>query len=271
MCLSAIRHSATYGLKDMLTLALANWFTMTLLHGTYCCWNDIVDADIDAHVERTKRRPLPSGRISRIGALFFFFGIATVTTAAIFSFLGREVLVTAIPIYIIATIYPFAKRIVHWPQFVLAPAVAWPAFVGWVSASAHGKNTVTDCLPLFFAYFTWTIYFDTCYGLQDAKHDRKINVGSLAVFLGDNIRPFLAFMGTILIALLGVTAWRAHASLVYWVFAIGVWAASIPWQLSVLDPEKENTGGKIFAFNISLGIYITAVSLAELYLQQKAF
>lgn len=57
---------------------------------------------------------------------------------------------------------------------------------------------------------------------------------------------------------------KSNSSLFLWVFGIGVWSVSIPYQLSILDPRDGKTGGRVFGINISLGLYITVVSFLEM-------
>lgn len=129
--------------------------------------SDIIDHPIDAQVERTKYRPLPSGRISRPAAYLWCLTELLITASSTYYFLGREALLVSLPIYTISMVYPFAKFTVAWPQFVLSPCVAWPTFVGWTSvAKSANWEEIRECVPLFMAYAVWTIYYDTAYGFQ---------------------------------------------------------------------------------------------------------
>lgn len=154
------------------------------------------------------------------------------------------------------------KRIVSWPQFILAPAVAGPAFVGW--SSITGNSNIEGALPLFIAYSVWTVYFDTAYGFQDINDDKKAGVGSLAQFLGPTfIKPFLGLAGTVTIGLLAIAATKAQFTLLFWILGLGIWAASLPFQFNMLDLNDSKSGGKVFGFNIKLGLYISLIALTE--------
>ncbi|KAI5778481.1 UbiA prenyltransferase family-domain-containing protein [Geopyxis carbonaria] len=263
ICLSAGRHEVSLSPLQLLHFIATNWLTMSLIHGSFCILNDIIDLPIDRKVERTKNRPLPSGRISPTQAFISFVLMSSGTALITYRTMGFLALQWTLPIYAIFGVYPFTKRFVQWPQFVLAPAVAWPAFVGWVSLAGHSA-TVRDCIPLFLAVCVWTIYFDTCYGTQDSRDDKKIGVGSLAVFLGDNVKVFLGLLGVAIISLFAYTAKMSNLSPIFWVAGLGVWGLSFPMQLKMLDLNNPKSGGKVFQFNIMLGMYITAVSLVEL-------
>jgi len=265
-CLAAASVNEELSPLFILKTLAGNVLCMTLIHGGACTWNDVIDKDIDAKVERTKNRPLPSGRISVPGAILssvFLIALSDVATRYI---LGPTPTYYSWGITILYFFYPFAKRYLPWPQMVLAPACGWPAFVGWTSIEGHDGN-LDRCIPLFLAVSVWTIYFDTAYGSQDAMDDKKIGVKSLAVWIGEHIHRCLAFLGTLVIGLLSLSAYRSNVSLVFWVFGIAVWAVTIPYNLKCLDLSDRNSGGRVFRQNISLGGYVSLVAVAELAVQ----
>ncbi|KAF2247320.1 hypothetical protein BU26DRAFT_566306 [Trematosphaeria pertusa] len=215
--------------------------------------------------------------------LWFVFQLAT-STIAVHTLLGRTVLYSVLPAYFMATIYPLAKHWMPWPQFALAPAVAWPVVTGCVSAAdlsytQENHNDISAitfmqldlsiCAPLFLAYASWTIYFDTAYGLQDIVGDRESGIGSLAQDLGKRyIRAFLAVVGVAIIILLSFGAISAGCSPVFWTFGVGTfgvgtWTCSILHQLYILDAEDPKSGGRVFGINIVLGFLVTVVATAK--------
>jgi len=164
----------------------------------YCLHIDIVDREVDAHVQRTKNRPIPSGRLS-VRAAFILYIVALPASLIITYFiLGPIPTLLCACNQAIYAIYPFTKKILAWPQLVLAPAVGWPALVGWTSIMGNTER-LSQCLPLFLAVSAWSIYFDTAYGSQDAEDDVYIGVSSLAVWMDNNIRTFLGVLGSIVI------------------------------------------------------------------------
>src|SRR5215212_4312947 len=85
------------------------------MRGAGCTWNDIVDRDIDALVERTRSRPLPSGQVSVRAALAFLVLQALVGLAILLTF-NRFAIMVGIASLLVVTAYPFMKRITWWPQ-----------------------------------------------------------------------------------------------------------------------------------------------------------
>lgn len=74
----------------------------------------------------------------------------------------------------------------------------------------------------------------------------------------------LAVLGFLQIAFFAVTALKAHMSMIFWVFGLGVWAVNVPWHVLSLDMTNRKSGGKIFKQNIMLGLYMTGIALIEL-------
>jgi 4-hydroxybenzoate polyprenyltransferase len=213
-------------------------------------------------------RPLPSGRCSPAKAHMWFYAQLFLANIAMRMLLGSSAHVAMIPCLALSFFYPLSKRYLQWPQFVLAVTVGWPVFAGWLSAQAYaGRHEELDmsiCTPLYASYAVWTIYYDTCYGLQDIAGDKESGVGSLAQFLGVKyIKSFLLGLNVIAVGILGLAAERSRCSLLLRVFGLGFWALSVPYQFLNLDPTKPESGGNIFKFNITLGMYITTVVLAE--------
>ena len=108
------------------------------MRGAGSTFNDIVDRDLDGRVERTRNRPLASGRIGRRGATAFMGVQALVGLAVVLCFNGPTIRLAFASLLIVA-IYPFAKRVTSWPQAVLGLAFAWGALVGWSATKGMGE------------------------------------------------------------------------------------------------------------------------------------
>ena len=158
-----------------------------LMRGSGCTWNDINDREIDGKVERTKRRPIPSGTISVrnaaiwmvIQALFALFILLTFNTTAIG--LG---FIAILPV----AIYPFAKRFTWWPQFFLGIAFNWGVLLAF-AASTNFLNW--PCIILYFAGISWTLFYDTIYAHQDKEDDALLGVKSTAILFADRTKIWL--------------------------------------------------------------------------------
>lgn len=184
-----------------------------VMRGAGCTFNDIVDRDIDARVARTAGRPLPSGAVTVRQAALFMVAQALAGLAVLLSFNGFSVwlgLAALVPV----AIYPFMKRITHWPQAVLGIAFNWGALVGW-SALRGGLDW--PALVLYAAGICWTLGYDTIYAHQDRVDDAIVGVKSSALALGERTRPFLfaAYGATLLLT--GLAGWGVGLGWPCWV------------------------------------------------------
>src|SRR4029453_13045653 len=96
------------------------------MRGAGCTWNDIVDRDLDARIERTRSRPIPSGQVTVTAAAIFLALQALVGLAVLLQFNRFTVYVGLASLAVVA-VYPFMKRITYWPQIMLGLAFSWGA------------------------------------------------------------------------------------------------------------------------------------------------
>ncbi len=197
------------------------------MRGAGSVWNDLIDREIDAQVERTRMRPLPSGRVSPRAAKVFLVALALVGALVLFSLNAFAVVVGLVSLAIVG-VYPYAKRYTFWPQAVLGLAFAWGGLMGW--AAAMGSLGAPAFLIYACAIF-WTIGYDTIYALQDARDDAIVGVRSTARLFGDDVRfgvgvfyGMAVFAGALAIdaagggrlALLGLTGFALHLAWQVW-------------------------------------------------------
>ena len=106
------------------------------MRGAGCTYNDLIDRDLDAHVERTRGRPLPSGAVTPVQAAVFLIAQALVGAVVLVQF-NSFTIVLALASLLIVAFYPFAKRVIDWPQIVLGFAFSWGALVGWAAVTGR--------------------------------------------------------------------------------------------------------------------------------------
>lgn len=150
------------------------------MRGAGCTYNDLVDRDFDAQVERTRNRPLPAGAVTPGQATIFLVLQALVGALVLIQFNGFTILLGLASLIVVA-VYPFAKRVTDWPQFVLGLAFSWGALVGW---SAVFGGLAAAPVALYLGAVLWTIGYDTIYALQDKEDDAIIGVRSTARLFG---------------------------------------------------------------------------------------
>ncbi|KAF2706179.1 hypothetical protein K504DRAFT_483928 [Pleomassaria siparia CBS 279.74] len=157
------------------------FFSTFVLRSVGCIWNDIVDADIDKHVARTRTRPLPRGAISPDVAYFFALALLAIWT---------RLSVYEVPLTAIVVAYPYIKRITNYAQVWLSLTLAWGTLFGAAIAGfdvlAHVSANISQpsallepricgLAALYLVYVTWSVIHDTIYAFQDYKDDKLID------------------------------------------------------------------------------------------------
>ena len=158
-----------------------------LMRSAGCIVNDIVDKDFDKKVERTKKRPIASGKISIFNAIIYavFLCLLAFIILLQFNFLT---IILGIGSMSLAFAYPFMKRITYWPQLFLGLTFNWGIIMGWTSLT---NNISIEPLMLYIAAIFWTLGYDTIYGLQDMHDDEIIGVKSTSIKFKNNVKVFV--------------------------------------------------------------------------------
>jgi 4-hydroxybenzoate polyprenyltransferase len=222
------------------------------MRGAGCTWNDILDRDIDAKVARTARRPLPSGAVSTKQAVAWLLiqcGVGFGVLLCLPDF-AKLVALGAIPM---VALYPLMKRITWWPQVWLGLTFNWGVLVA--AASAHGAITTPDLL-LYAGLVFWTLGYDTIYAIQDLEDDALVGVKSTARRFGASVRPAVAVIYLVCIALCGVAGY----------LAAGAWGivATLPFALHLVqqairtDATNPRRALVLFRANRDAGILLFA-------------
>lgn len=236
------------------------------MRGAGCTYNDIVDEGIDAEVERTRSRPLPSGQVTRRQAWAFLVAQALAGLAVLVQFNAFAILVGLCSLATVA-IYPFAKRFTHWPQLFLGLAFSWGALMGW---AAHYGALGAAPLLLYCGAILWVIGYDTIYAHQDKEDDAIVGVKSTALLFGARTKGWLAalYSGALVLFVAAFIAaqvpWPAFLGLA----AAGAHMARQIATLDIGDPDqclalfKSNT---IVGWLVFLGLLLGGVAASALF------
>ena len=165
-----------------------------------CVYNDIVDRDLDRKVERTRLRPLASGRVSLEGAWALVVGLSLVGLVVLLQLKPFAQLVALLSLAPVAA-YPFMKRITWWPQAWLGLVFSWGALVGWPAVTGQFG---LPALLLWVGSIFWVIGYDTLYAIQDIEDDALVGVKSSARALGDRAK-----LGVAICYALALIGWAA--------------------------------------------------------------
>jgi 4-hydroxybenzoate polyprenyltransferase len=223
------------------------------MRGAGCTWNDIVDRDLDARVERTRSRPIPSGQVTVASAAAFLVLQALVGLAVLLQFNRFTVYVGFASLAVVA-IYPFMKRITYWPQIVLGLAFSWGALMGWPATFAQLD---LPALLLYAGAISWVIGYDTIYAHQDREDDALIGIKSTALLFRERTKPMLALFYALAVALIALAGWSAGAGLVF-AFGLLAFAAHLAWQIARLDVDDPINCLVVFKSNRDAGLILFA-------------
>ena len=216
-----------------------------------CIINDIIDRKIDAKVERTKNRPLVSGKLKLYEALLLLFILLSIGAAILFT-LNKTAIILGFVAMIPVTIYPFMKRFTYWPQLFLGLTFNWGALMG--GAAVTGEISFVS-IVLYIACILWTLGYDTIYAIQDKEDDLKSGVKSTALKLGDNVKFYLYGFYAASIFLFWLIGIFSEASVFYHLFIL-IGAIQLFWQVKSLKSNKKKDPLKKFNSNVYFGLVI---------------
>ncbi len=242
------------------------------MRGAGCTYNDILDRDIDAKVERTRLRPLPSGAVTLKQAWVWLLAQCGVGLIALLMLppLAQIVCVLALPP---VAMYPLMKRITWWPQAWLGFVFSWGALAGgaasapWNSASyAEAATSLFEGVPLggpggipvetialYAGCVAWVIAYDTIYALQDREDDALVGVRSTARLFGDKWRIWTSVFYVAALSLWAAAGAIAGAG--FWVAApLSLIGALLIWPMFAgIDDKRPETALTGFKFNAVIG------------------
>lgn len=153
-----------------------------LMRAAGCAINDYADRGFDAHVARTKDRPLAAGRIRPREALAVFLVLALLALALLLSLRSALALWLSLPAVLLAAGYPYAKRSLAIPQAILG--LAFSAGIPMAYAAVRGRVDWPMATALIAANLCWVVAYDTYYAMADRADDLKIGVKSSAILFG---------------------------------------------------------------------------------------
>ena len=221
-----------------------------------CVYNDIVDKDLDRQVERTRLRPLASGRVSLGAAWALALGLCGVGLIVLLQ-LNRAAQLVAIASLALVAAYPFMKRITWWPQAWLGLVFSWGALVGWPAVTG---SLAAPAILLWLGSVAWVVGYDTLYAIQDMEDDALVGVKSSARRLGNR-----APLGVGLFYALALVGWGAALWMVKpdWLALVALVPAAIhlAGQAMRADPKDGEAALALFRSNRWCGLLVFAAML----------
>ena len=181
---------AYYFINDLRLYLIHSLFFLIgaiLMRSAGCIFNDIIDKDFDKKVQRTKRRPIASGKITIFKALTYVILLCLIAFLILIQFNFLTILLGMSSMFL-AFFYPFIKRITYWPQLFLGFTFNWGIIMGWTSIT---NSLSIEPFILYLAAIFWTLGYDTIYGLQDTRDDEIIGIKSTSIKFKKNVKFFV--------------------------------------------------------------------------------
>ena len=230
-----------------------------LMRSAGCIVNDIVDKNFDKKVERTKNRPIASGKVSVKSAIIYSFVLCGLAFLVLINFNKFTILMALLSMPLAFT-YPLMKRFTYWPQLFLGITFNYGILLAWISI-----NNSINLVPIIFYFgaIFWTLGYDTIYGYQDIKDDEIIGVKSTSIKFKNSPKKFISlcyiffFLSLLLVGYLMNFKILFFISLIITFFHLGFYQIK---NLEVSNPnmclikfKSNNLLGLIVFINILIG------------------
>ena len=223
-----------------------------LMRSAGCIVNDIADKNFDRKVERTKNRPIASGKVSvKLASVYALF-LCGVAFLVLINFNYFTILMALISMPLAFT-YPLMKRITYWPQLFLGITFNYGLMLAWISI-----NSEISIIPIIFylgAIF-WTLGYDTIYGFQDIKDDEIIGVKSTSIKFKNDPKKFLFISYCMFIISLFLIGILMNFKIYYFLFMIVPILHLLVFQISRLNTNLSLDCLIKFKSNNILGLII---------------
>ncbi|KAL9003175.1 MAG: hypothetical protein Q9188_003942 [Gyalolechia gomerana] len=199
------------------------------MRGAGCTINDLWDRNLDPHVARTRLRPIARRAVTPFQGITFT-GFQLLAGLGLLLQFPTPCLYYGIPSLLLVATYPLAKRVTHYPQFVLGLAFSWGAFMGF---PALGIDLLSDPTALkavaavYTSCISWTVLYDMIYAHMDIKDDAKVGIKSIALRHEKKTKAVLSGLAVVQTGLLATAGTIVGASPVFFIGSCGSAAATL--------------------------------------------
>ncbi|KAA8712704.1 4-hydroxybenzoate octaprenyltransferase [Morganella psychrotolerans] len=200
-----------------------------------CVINDFADRKFDGAVERTKKRPLPSGDVTEKEAKILFVVLVIASFGLVLT-LNTMTIWLSVAGLALAWVYPFVKRVSHLPQVVLGAAFGWSIPMAFAAVS---ESLPAVCWLLFAANIVWSLIYDTQYAMVDRNDDIKIGVKSTAILFGRFDKMIIGALQLVMILMLLWIGVMANLSGIFYWSLLLAGALFVYQQRLMADRERD--------------------------------
>tara|TARA_B100000941_G_scaffold260400_1_gene211910 strand:+ start:320 stop:1180 length:861 start_codon:yes stop_codon:yes gene_type:complete len=228
-----------------------------LMRSAGCIFNDIVDKDFDKKVQRTKLRPLASGKISVFRSMVYVV-LLCVTAFVVLVQFNFMTIMLGLGSMFLAFAYPFMKRITYWPQLFLGLTFNWGIIMAWASIT---NDISLNIILLYIAAIFWTLGYDTIYGAQDMSDDEIIGLKSTSIRFKKNLKEFVVVSYLIVVGIISALFKNLIGLNVFTLFLI-LFFGSLFYQILKLNKLGSNNYLKTFKLNNYSGLILFSAILS---------
>ena len=247
----AYAHTINPNIKLFIYYLILFFFGSLFMRSAGCIVNDIVDKDFDKKVERTKKRPIASGKIS-INKSFFYVLILCFLAFLILIQFNLFTILLGMGSMFLAFSYPFMKRITYWPQLFLGVTFNWGIIMSW---TAFNNDINSNIVFLYVSAIFWTLGYDTIYGIQDMFDDEIIGLKSTSIKFKKNIKFFVStcyFLSFTILILL----FNEEIGINFFTFLMLVFFLSLLYQIKKFNKNDPLSCLKAFKINNYSGFFL---------------
>ncbi|RYP26494.1 hypothetical protein DL767_007998 [Monosporascus sp. MG133] len=249
-----------------------------IMRGAGCAINDLWDRNLDPHVTRTRLRPLARGAITPLRGVAFVGANLLAGLGVLLQF-PPVCLLYGVPSLVLVALYPLAKRVTYYPQFVLGLTFSWGAIMGFpalgvdflgaaslsqsllgpdvtsflgigvaptTAAVGHqlssevGGNAALAAACLYASSVSWTVLYDMIYAHMDIHDDAKAGIKSIALAHASTTKQVLTLLAAVQVSLLGAAGLAAGAGPAFFVGSCGGAALTLGWMIKRVRLESVN-------------------------------
>ena len=224
-----------------------------------CIINDMWDRRLDQLIVRTSARPLAAGTISMTQAAVFLLALGLIGLFVLTQ-LPRIAIYIGLAAIPLVVLYPLAKRVTWFPQFVLGVTFSWGVLLGWAAVTAS-----LPPFPIILIYagsVFWVFGYDTIYAIQDMEDDRTVGIKSSALAFDSRIRlgtgtAYAIAIGLIATGLFMLKHYGFPPVMLGWVGLAGM-AINLGMQIYTIRIDNAELALNLFKSNRNAGLFLVA-------------
>ena len=240
----AYANSFNYNLSLFFNYLIYFFLGSVLMRSAGCIFNDIVDKEFDKKVDRTKKRPIASNRISINQSLLYVIILCGLAFFVLIQF-NLLTIILGLSSMFLAFSYPFMKRITYWPQLFLGITFNWGIVMAWASVTNEISLSI---MILYISAIFWTLGYDTIYGAQDMSDDEIIGLKSTSIKFKKNIKTFISISYLIFFSMV-LLLLREKIGINYTTLFLILFTITLIFQILKFDEKNPKNCLKMFKIN----------------------